>query len=57
MSLYYYIQNNLHRITYWDWLSQNPSAINILEQNLDKIVWKFLSKNPKPLFIKWRQNV
>ena len=29
----------------WDWLSENPNAIPILEQNLDKIDWALLSWN------------
>ena len=24
---------------YWHWLSQNPNAIHLLEQNLDKVNW------------------
>ena len=30
----------------WSALSQNPAAIQLLEQNPDKIVWKLLSENP-----------
>ena len=30
----------------WDLLSQNPAAIHILEQNLDKINYDCLSANP-----------
>ena len=30
----------------WYWLSRNPNAIHLLEQNLDKIDWKALSFNP-----------
>ena len=33
------------------------SLYNIIQENLDKIDWAELSKNPKPLFIKWRQNI
>jgi hypothetical protein len=24
---------------HWDWLSENPNAIHLLEQNIDKIYW------------------
>ena len=30
----------------WDYLSRNPAAIHLLEQNPDKIVWSCLSANP-----------
>jgi hypothetical protein len=30
----------------WCWLSLNPNAIHLLEQNKDKIDWCNLSKNP-----------
>ena len=30
----------------WSWLSYNPGAIHLLEQNPDKINWDMLSKNP-----------
>jgi hypothetical protein len=33
----------------WGNLSSNPSAIPILEQNLDKIDWKHLSSNPSAI--------
>ena len=29
----------------WYWLSYNPDAIHLLEQNQDKIDWYFLSRN------------
>ena len=29
----------------WRWLSLNPNAIHLLEQNLDKIDWFYLSLN------------
>ena len=29
----------------WNWLSKNPRAIHLLEQNPDKIDWNFLSMN------------
>jgi hypothetical protein len=30
----------------WDRLCINPNAIHILEQNLDKVRWYILSRNP-----------
>ena len=30
----------------WDMLSQNPSAIHLLEKNLDRVHWTRLCKNP-----------
>ena len=30
----------------WDYLSLNPNAIHILEDNLDKVKWNFFSSNP-----------
>jgi len=30
----------------WDYLSRNPNAIHILENNLNKIDWFSLSINP-----------
>jgi hypothetical protein len=33
----------------WEGLSDNPSAIPILEQNLDKVCWDNLSKNPNAI--------
>ena len=30
----------------WQFLSENPSAIHLLEANQDKIYWYFLSRNP-----------
>ena len=33
------------------WLSKNPAAIHILEQNLDKIDWDWLSLNPAAIHI------
>lgn len=29
----------------WDYLSMNPHALNLLEQNPHKIEWYYLSKN------------
>jgi hypothetical protein len=39
--------DNLH----WEYLSQNPNAISILEQNLDKVFWPALSENPNAISI------
>jgi hypothetical protein len=36
---------------YWRWLSSNPNAIHLLEQNPDKINWFYLSKNPNAIHI------
>ena len=33
----------------WDYLSLNPNAIWIIEQNLDKVDWYFLSENPNAI--------
>ena len=33
----------------WDILSANPNAINLLENNLDKIDWNYLSVNPNAM--------
>jgi len=41
--------NNQDKIN-WDFLSQNPSAINILSQNLDKVNWIMLSKNQDKIY-------
>ena len=32
-------------------LSMNPNAIHILENNLDKVDWRFLSDNPNAIHI------
>ena len=39
--------NKIH----WNYLSANPAAIHLLEQNPDKINWIWLSKNPKAIHI------
>ena len=36
---------------YWYYLSENPNAIHILEQNLDKVKWDCLSVNPNAIHI------
>ena len=33
------------------WLSQNPNAIHILENNLDKVKWDWLSQNPNAIHL------
>ena len=35
----------------WYWLSRNPNAIDLIEQNLDKIDWDGLSRNPNAIHI------
>ena len=35
----------------WEWLSRNPNAIHLLEQNLDKIDWDVLSENPNAIHL------
>jgi len=35
----------------WSYLSSNPNAIHLLEQNIDKIDWKDLSRNPNAISI------
>jgi len=35
----------------WDWLSENPNAIHLLEQNMDKIDWVYLSTNPNAIHL------
>lgn len=32
----------------WPYLSRNPNAVNLLENNVDKIMWEQLLKNPNP---------
>ena len=33
----------------WEYLSENPKALDLLERNFDKIDWKELSKNPNAI--------
>ena len=33
----------------WDYLSENPNAIELLKENQDKINWNHLSKNPNAI--------
>ena len=33
----------------WTWLSRNPNAIMLLEENIDKIDWYWLSLNPNAI--------
>jgi hypothetical protein len=35
----------------WNWLSRNPNAIHLLEQNIDKINWFWLSENPNAIHL------
>ena len=35
----------------WNWLSKNPAAIHLLEQNPDKINWNWLSFNPEAIHL------
>jgi hypothetical protein len=42
-----YLENN-PQIIYWDWLSENPYAIDILLKNQDRINWGSFNKNPHP---------
>jgi hypothetical protein len=35
----------------WHGLSENPNAIHILEQHLDKVDWERLSANPNALHL------
>jgi len=35
----------------WDYLSRNPNALHLLEQNQDKIKWDLLSKIH--LYLNW----
>ena len=35
----------------WTWLSSNPNAIHLLEENQDRIDWNFLSMNPNAIHL------
>ena len=35
----------------WDYLSENPNSINLLEKNIDKINWIHLSSNPNAIHL------
>jgi hypothetical protein len=37
---------NQNKNVFWNSLSQNPNAIHILEQNMDKVDWGYLCCNP-----------
>lgn len=41
---------NLDKLN-WHWLSSNPVAIHLLQQNPDKIVWNMLSRNPEAIHL------
>ena len=45
------IEINLENNLGWYWLSQNPSAINLLMKNPEKINWYWLSQNPNAMDI------
>ena len=40
------IVNQTEYHIHWDDLSSNPAAIHILQKNIDKIAWRYLSDNP-----------
>ena len=35
----------------WSWLSGNPNALSLLEQNQDKICWNYLSGNKNAIHL------
>ena len=35
----------------WSFLSDNPNAIHLLENNYDKINWHWLSQNPNAIHL------
>ena len=43
------VNDNVDWYYLWDYLSQNPNAIYILEQHLDKVNWSHLSHNPNAI--------
>ena len=62
-KIMYYINNRSINMVYklrswipkdkinWKWLSSNPAAIHLLEQNQNKIYWLFLSHNPSAIHL------
>ena len=46
MQLKYLFSEHLDKMHGWHDISKNPNAISILENNLDKVEWICLSKNP-----------
>ena len=36
---------------YWNFLSMNPNAIHILQNNINKVNWNYLSKNINAIHI------
>ena len=44
-------ENLINNIYFWKCLSGNPNAIQILEDNLDKVDWEMLSENPNAVHI------
>ena len=47
LFLHWILENRIS----WYLLSENPNAINLLEQNLDKIIWQYLSGNPNAIHL------
>jgi len=46
------VKNNLHMVEgYWDDISEQPHLIDIIEQNMDKINFQYLSKNYNAIHI------
>ena len=35
----------------WDYLSKNPNAMRLLEENQEKIKWEYLSSNPSAIHL------
>ena len=44
------MEQNLDKVC-WSWLSANPNAISLLENNLDKVDWKMVISEIQMLFI------
>ena len=52
MKKYYNLKIDLNsHEKFWEWLSENPNAIFLLENNLEKIYWPALSLNPNAIHI------
>jgi len=46
------VENNLHMLDdYWDVICEQPHLISIIEQNMNKIDWKYLSRNYNAIHI------
>jgi hypothetical protein len=50
------LKNDYFEFIEWKYLSLNPSAIDILLENKDKIVWAYFSKNPSKQAIELLKN-